>query len=174
MVIKKISYLFFFSFKECVTVASNSELQLFPIDQLQHQDPPNLNINISDNVQFTNHLRQDARTQKTLNRQSLKMIMIALKMIKEATSICMKARNILNLNHMRSSNSQDKSKAFLKNIFDNINRTEEMVNALSKSSSVLVRKDFSFLNKMFEELNVYLELDLLESMQAMQANIPVF
>lgn len=100
--------------------------------------------------------------------------MIALKMIKEATSICMKARNILNLNHMKSSKSQNKNKEFLKSIFDNINRTEDMVNALSKSSSVLARKDFNFLNKMFEELNVYLELDLLESMQAMQANLPVF
>ncbi len=79
----------------------------------------------------------------------------------------MKARNILNLssNVQNGAEKSSKSKEFLKTIFDNINQTETMVNALSKSSSVLVKKDLCFLNKMFEELNVYLELDLLGNMQ---------
>ena len=82
----------------------------------------------------------------------------------------MKARNILNLNHMKNGakNSKSKSKEFLSTIFENISRTEAMVNTLSKSSSVLVNKDLGFLNKMFEELNVYLELDLLGAMQPIQ------
>ncbi len=82
----------------------------------------------------------------------------------------MKARNILNLNHMQTAGKSPKSKSkeFLRTIFENISRTEAMVNALSKSSSVLINKDLGFLNKMFEELNVYLELDLLGAMQPIQ------
>ena len=124
---------------------------------------------IVDNIQFSKCFgdKNEEKAQRTLNKQSLKMIMISLKMIKEATSICMKARSLLNMNHFKTpSGSSSKSKEFLKKIFDNIGRTEDLVNALSKNSSVLVRKDFNFLNKMFEELNVYLELDLFDAMQS--------
>jgi hypothetical protein len=121
---------------------------------------------IADNFQFNNiSKKEECYTEKILANQSLKMIMISLKMIKEATSICMKAKNLLDFKTSRSNISNNKNEIFLKNIFDNITKTEEMVNVLSKSSSVLVKKDHNFLNKMFEELNVYLELDLLDAMR---------
>jgi hypothetical protein len=124
-----------------------------------------INVNVLDNFQFINNCENIA-AKKTINHQSLKMIMIALKMIKQATGICMKARNLLDMNYLHSPmNASNKSREFLKQIFDNISETESLVNGLSSSSSVLVQKDFDFINKMFKELNVYLELDILGCMQ---------
>lgn len=122
-----------------------------------------INVKVCDNFQYMSSCG-NAVTKKKVNRQSLKMIMFALKMIKEATGICIKARNILDMNYLDTpANASNKSREFLKQIFENISHTEVMVNGLCNSSSILVQKDLHFVNKMFDELNVYLEMDLLSS-----------
>ncbi len=62
-----------------VSSSQTNQLELFksPGQDTQHS------VNIADNIQFTNHLQADERSQKVLNKHSLKMIMVALKMIKE-------------------------------------------------------------------------------------------
>ncbi len=62
-----------------------SKPQANQIEVYKRPEDQNVNVKISDNIQFTSHFDEDKKSRKVLNKHSLKMIMVALKMIKEVS-----------------------------------------------------------------------------------------
>lgn len=69
-----------------ISQISNTEMDTYKPDNLQIQGTSEYNsLSISDNIQFTTQIVRNKKSQKTINKQSMKMIMVALKMIKEVS-----------------------------------------------------------------------------------------